>query len=373
MSIQEICIYILPVVYLLIILAHLFKFKKEKLRYNYWLFALMFIFPILLCWGFVNEAFNGMITNSTFDRLMIFGGIATIVPALYVLFWIMLKPQADNKEEKGAPNDKDKASSDDRIIVAAPVAIFFILVSGEVLMDTNSKINASLTELAGSQGWIYYVSTVDKVTNTGPRKYTVYYQSDYGFRDTDSFGLSKDSPRPHDCPYKIGDKALWRRGYGMKGASFKVMNYNDANKPELAKIVERYNTPILEIDHKEFPYNSVTKPSEYGINILYKAVAGKADSGKLCLRFKDIHNVEKSVMYHAPNQRFLPDTFLLFNNEVSAPNFVVCTQQINTRENWAKVSDYGYIFGFEIYSKAEIEDRFEEVRKYMGNLRMPQN
>ncbi|MCQ2251447.1 MAG: hypothetical protein MJZ66_10110, partial [Bacteroidales bacterium] len=63
----------------------------------------------------------------------------------------------------------------------------------------------------------------------------------------------------------------------------------------------------------------------------------------------------------------VPDTFLVFRNinENIDDRFIVCAPEVNTPENWAKISDYGYIFHYDVYSKEEIESQCPQIRNYV--------
>ncbi len=346
---EIVCMSIFVAFHIAVIVLRITKAKEYLFNYSNVPFYIFFVLPMVLYFLSVLYLFNTTSVRNTEMLLDVSKKVAVVLSIPFLAVFL----------SKGA---KGKG-----FLPIFCIAVYLVVLIG-AYTGFEENIKVCLKENVGRNGWIYYISNVSAVSknriSTG-YQFTITYTSPYLGSDKEYV----NSNSSYGNPYNYGDKALWRKAYGV-GASFKVMDFNDANKPELAKKIEQYNTPILVIDHKDIHYNSVTKPSEYGINILYKAVVEQADSGRLCLSFRDIHNNEKSIMYTPAHQvRFMPDTFLLFNNEVSAPNFVVCAQQINTRENWAKVSDYGYIFGVDIYSKAEIEDKFEEVRKYVDNLR----
>ncbi|MBR2887190.1 MAG: hypothetical protein IKB95_03105 [Bacteroidales bacterium] len=43
----------------------------------------------------------------------------------------------------------------------------------------------------------------------------------------------------------------------------------------------------------------------------------------------------------------------------------VCAPEVNTPENRAKISDYGYIFHYDVYSKQEIESQCPRIKEYV--------
>ena len=106
-----------------------------------------------------------------------------------------------------------------------------------------------------------------------------------------------------------------------------------------------------------------------GYNVLYNALCDTsaiADSTAL-LSFNDVcgkyHNVKYSVKGY-PN---IPDTFLIYRNINEKLDSVwhVCAPEVNTPENRAKISDYGYIFHYDVYSKQEIESQCPRIKEYV--------
>ncbi len=102
---------------------------------------------------------------------------------------------------------------------------------------------------------------------------------------------------------------------------------------------------------------------QVGYNLVYKAVPDSLDN----LRFSDALGKQQITKYEKQNHTSVPDTFLVFRNinENIDDRFIVCAPEVNTPENWAKISDYGYIFHYDVYSKEEIESQCQQIRNYV--------
>lgn len=115
------------------------------------------------------------------------------------------------------------------------------------------------------------------------------------------------------------------------------------------------------IKNIDYVFNSV------GINVVFKAVKTNYDKTNetATLLVKNASDSIVSIMYKA-NPPIL-DTMLVFKN--INPNFskgfVVCSNHIQTPENRAKISDYGYIFHYDVYSKQEIESQCPRIKDYV--------
>ena len=106
-----------------------------------------------------------------------------------------------------------------------------------------------------------------------------------------------------------------------------------------------------------------------GFNVLYNAVCDTstiADSTVL-LSFKDVVGKDQIVKYSIKGYPTIPDTFLIYRNvnEKLDTKWHVCAPEINTPENRAKISDYGYIFHYDICSKQEIEFQCPQIKNYV--------
>ena len=108
---------------------------------------------------------------------------------------------------------------------------------------------------------------------------------------------------------------------------------------------------------------------QVGFYVLYNAVCDTssiADSTAL-LSFNDVCGKNHSVNYSVKGYQNIPDTFLVYRNinEKIDTQWHVCAPEVNTPENRAKISDYGYIFHYDVYSKQEIESQCPRIRDYV--------
>ena len=98
---------------------------------------------------------------------------------------------------------------------------------------------------------------------------------------------------------------------------------------------------------------------QVGYNLVYKAIRDniKTKDSITNIRFIDINGDIQTLTESIKDYTSVPDTFLVFRNinENIDDRFIVCAPEVNTPENWAKISDYGYIFHYDVYSKEEIE------------------
>ncbi len=115
------------------------------------------------------------------------------------------------------------------------------------------------------------------------------------------------------------------------------------------------------IKNIDYVFNSV------GINVVFKAVKTNYDKTNetATLLVQDASDHIVSIMYKTKTP--ILDTMLVFKN--INPNFskgfVVCSNHIQTPENRAKISDYGYIFHYDVYSKQEIESQCPRIKDYV--------
>lgn len=118
---------------------------------------------------------------------------------------------------------------------------------------------------------------------------------------------------------------------------------------------------------------SLIKPDlvyyQVGFNVLYTALCDTsaiADSTVL-LSFNDVLGKDQIVKYSVKGYQNIPDTFLVYRNinEKIDTQWHVCAPEVNTPENRAKISDYGYIFHYDVYSKQEIESQCPRIKDYV--------
>ena len=106
-----------------------------------------------------------------------------------------------------------------------------------------------------------------------------------------------------------------------------------------------------------------------GFNVIYNAdggLVGPQDS-TLMLCFNDLCGQYQNVKYSVKGYQNIPDTFLVYRNVNEKLDSVwhVCAPVVNTPENRAKITDYGYIFHYDVYSKQEIESQCPRIKDYV--------
>ncbi|MBO7598061.1 MAG: hypothetical protein J6T70_13555 [Bacteroidales bacterium] len=106
-----------------------------------------------------------------------------------------------------------------------------------------------------------------------------------------------------------------------------------------------------------------------GFNVIYNAVFGLVDKqdSTIMLCFNDVCGKYHNVKYSVKGYSSIPDTFLIYRNVNEKRDSVwhVCAPEVNTPENRAKISDYGYIFHYDVYSKEEIESQCPRIKEYV--------
>ena len=106
-----------------------------------------------------------------------------------------------------------------------------------------------------------------------------------------------------------------------------------------------------------------------GYNVVYKATCDTSDisDNTALFRFSDISGKSHIVEYPIKVVEPVPETLLVYKNinEKIDDRILVCAPEVNTPENRAKISDYGYIFHYDVYSKQEIESQCPRIREYV--------
>ena len=112
---------------------------------------------------------------------------------------------------------------------------------------------------------------------------------------------------------------------------------------------------------------------QVGFNTIFKATSDSINiqDSTILLNFNDICNINHSVKYSIKGFESIPDTLLIYRNinEDIDTKWRVCAQEINTSENRAKISDYGYIFHYDICSKEEIETQCPRIKEYVNKYK----
>ena len=184
------------------------------------------------------------------------------------------------------------------------------------------------------------------------------------------------------------DKGVIRYGeicpyYNMNGVDKPFVRvYVDCVNFELKEYEKRYRHHYPDIhdfafldDTTFYTYHdfSLIKPDlvyyQVGFNVLYTALCDTsaiADSTVL-LSFTDVLDKDQIVKYSVNGYPTIPDTFLVYRNvnEKIDTKWRVCAPEVNTPENRAKISDYGYIFHYDVYSKQEIESQCPRIKEYV--------
>lgn len=108
---------------------------------------------------------------------------------------------------------------------------------------------------------------------------------------------------------------------------------------------------------------------QVGYNLVYKAIRDniKTKDSITNIRFIDINGDIQTLTESVKGYTSVPDTFLVFRNinENIDDRFIIAAPEVNTPENWAKISDYGFIFHYDVYSKEEIEGQCPQIREYV--------
>lgn len=104
-----------------------------------------------------------------------------------------------------------------------------------------------------------------------------------------------------------------------------------------------------------------------GFNILHKSYSKIINDTTAYLYFTQLDNTEKYLSLNIKNYKEIPDTFLVYKNinDKFGDKWCVCAPEVNTPENCAKISDYGYIFHYDVYSKEEIESQCPQIKNYV--------
>ena len=170
-------------------------------------------------------------------------------------------------------------------------------------------------------------------------------------------------------------------------------NMNGLDKPFIRVYVDCHNFELKEYEYRyrhHYPYIhdfaflddttfytyhdfSLIKPDlvyyQVGFNVVYNAICDTTaiTDSTAVLSFNDVLGKSHSVKYIVKDYQNIPDTFLVYRNvnEIIDSVWHVCAPEVNTPENRAKISDYGYIFHYDVYSKQEIESQCPRIKEYV--------
>ena len=190
-------------------------------------------------------------------------------------------------------------------------------------------------------------------------------------------GSSKVKYKDYDSSRTVKIYNLTKKSVGT---NIYVIHPLECSSPVFKEYKDTINYPQIYdfafLDDKDFyTYHdfSLIKPDlvyyQVGFNVLYNAVCDTsaiADSTAF-LSFDDVCGKNQIVKYSVKGYPNIPDTFLVYRNvnEKLGSVWHVCAPEVNTPENRAKISDYGYIFHYDVYSKQEIESQCPRIKDYV--------
>ena len=174
-------------------------------------------------------------------------------------------------------------------------------------------------------------------------------------------------------------ETIYRLSKYKKGTKIFVIDPVECSSPEYKEFIDTtkysqiHDFAFLD-DTTFYTYHdfSLIKPDfvyyQEGFNVVYKATF----DGNY-LHFFDVCEKNRKVKYSINNDSItnVLDTFLVYRNinEEIDDRFIVCAPEINTPENWSKISDYGYIFHSDIYRKEEIETQCPQIKNYVEKFK----
>ena len=169
---------------------------------------------------------------------------------------------------------------------------------------------------------------------------------------------------------KVGDYVYMR--YGLECSSGRDTNFIEIDSSHLDKI---HDFAFTDRNFEFYTYHdfSLIKPDlvyyQVGFNVVYNAICDTTTiiDSTAFLSFYDVLGKHHSVKYSVNGYPTIPDTFLVYRNvnEKIDTKWRVCAPEVNTPENRAKISDYGYIFHYDVCSKQEIESQCPQIKEYV--------
>jgi len=247
------------------------------------------------------------------------------------------------------------------------IALIFILLFGWFNLEEHFYLVKANVDKIMFSGHYKTISFVNYVSRNGSKDYIIKMSGNDISYTSSLFKFTKIKPLP-----KLGDTVLLRYSLDEEPL-IRIASWHP--KPDS---IIKYSLPVLfrngtEIGNKYFYYAKLFPDrvfKNFGYEILYKSMpinVSQSDS-IVILQLKDIQGNDKQLKYKLSDLSNIPDTFLVFkniNNNISA-HYTVCTPEINTPKNWTKISDYGYLFGYdEVYSKQEIESQCPRIKEYV--------
>lgn len=109
-----------------------------------------------------------------------------------------------------------------------------------------------------------------------------------------------------------------------------------------------------------------------GYSLVYK-VKPRISSidGTVVLGFTNIRGREDGLSLKNADTSSLSEYYCVFRNINPSHDrgCVLAPPEVNTPENWAKISDYGYIFNNVVFSKEEVETKCPEIKEHVDHYR----
>ncbi|MBO7141840.1 MAG: hypothetical protein J6V76_01840, partial [Bacteroidales bacterium] len=229
--------------------------------------------------------------------------------------------------------DADKSSWHILLFLFNIFGLFFVTMNVHSMYEKHSY----------QKGSVYYVAVVQDMQAEASGKYycylTIVCESLFGKRSftecvntswvrgrSDVFTYKYHPALFEEFDYKIGDSLILKTALSDTSLTELYAKKDNNN--------DNYIRPILEIGDNEYDYYCMTDPDQYGIDVVKKTVLDG-------------------------------DSVLVYKNLKLDSIFKPCDSILNNSSNFNKITDYGFIFGYKIYPKTEVEEQFPIVKEYV--------
>lgn len=229
--------------------------------------------------------------------------------------------------------DADKSSWHILLFLFNIFGLFFVTLNVHSMYEKHSF----------HKGSVYYVAVVQDMQAEASGKYycylTIVCESLFGKKSftecvntswvrgrLDIFTYKYHPALFEEFDYKIGDSLILKTALSDTSLTEFYAKKDNNN--------DNYLRPIIEIGDKEYDYYCMTDPDLYGVEIVKKTILNG-------------------------------DSVLVYKNLKLDSIFKPCDSKLNNSSNFNKIIDYGYIFGYLIYSKTEVEEQFPIVKEYV--------
>lgn len=229
--------------------------------------------------------------------------------------------------------DADKSSWHILLFLFNIFGLFFVTMNVHSLYEKHSYLKGS----------VYYVAVVQDMQAEASGKYycylTIVCESLFGKKSfTECVNTSWSRGRLDIFTYKYHPALFEEFNYKIGDSLILKTALSDTSLTELYakkdKNGDKYLRPIIEIDKNEYDYFCMTNPEAYGVEIVKKIVLDG-------------------------------DSVLVYRNLKFDSIFKPCDSNINNLSNFSIITDYGYIFGYKVYPKTEVEEQFPIVKEYV--------